>query len=79
MRGDASIARAGRREEAVVTRNRKIGIVIVLSTAISAATGLILGILHIQPAVGTAVVGIVIGTAVARGAFSDTPKKGNDC
>jgi len=56
-----------------MTRNRKIGIVIVLVTAVVAAIGLLTGYFNIQPAVGLAVVGIVIGTGVARGAFSGTP------
>ncbi len=56
-----------------MTRNRKIGIVIVLVTAVIAAIGLLTGYFNIQPAVGLAVVGIVIGTGVARGAFSGSP------
>ena len=53
--------------------NKKIGATIVLVTALLAAAGLLSGYLHIQPAVGLAVVGIVIGTGVARGAFSAPP------
>ena len=50
--------------------NRQIGTGIVLITAIGAATGVVLGILHVTPAVGAAVVGIVLGTAIARGTLS---------
>ena len=56
-----------------MTLNRKIGIAIVLLTAVLAAIGLLTGYFGIQPAVGLAVCGIVIGTGVARGAFSATP------
>jgi len=53
--------------------NKKVAIVIVLGTTIMAAVGLLTGFLSVQPAVGLAVVGIVIGTGVARGAFSASP------
>ncbi len=56
-----------------MTTNRKIGIAIVLVTAILAAVGLLTSFLNVTPAIGLAVVGIVIGTGVARGAFSATP------
>ena len=60
-------------KEVIVTRNRKIGAGIALATAMLAAAGLLIGFFNIQPAAGLAVVGIVIGTGVARGAFSVTP------
>jgi len=50
--------------------NRQIGIGVVLLTAIGAATGLVVGILSLAPAVGAAVTGIVLGTALARGTLS---------
>jgi hypothetical protein len=50
--------------------NKKIGAAIALVTAVLAAVGLLTGYFHIQAAVGLAIVGIVIGTGVARGAFS---------
>ena len=56
-----------------MTRNKKIGAAITLSLAMIAAIGLLTGYFTIQPAVGLAVVGIVIGTGVARGAFSAAP------
>jgi len=56
-----------------MARNRKIGAAVALVTAIVAAIGLLTGYFNIQPAVGLAVVGIVIGTGIARGAFSSTP------
>lgn len=56
-----------------MTTNRKVAISIVLGTAIVAAVGLLTDYFSIQPAVGLAVVGIVIGTGVARGAFSSRP------
>jgi len=56
-----------------VARNRKIGAAVALVTAIVAAIGLLTGYFNIQPAVGLAVVGIVIGTGIARGAFSSPP------
>jgi len=56
-----------------MTRNRRIGGAIALVLAIVAAIGLLVGYFSIQPAVGLAVVGIVIGTGVARGVFSPVP------
>ena len=56
-----------------MAKNKKIGAAIALATAIVAAIGLLTGYFSVQPAVGLAVVGIVIGTGVARGAFSSTP------
>jgi uncharacterized membrane protein (UPF0136 family) len=53
--------------------NKKIGAAVALVTALIAAIGLLVGYFDIQPAVGLAVLGIVIGTGVARGAFSSTP------
>ena len=53
--------------------NKKIGAAVALVTALIAAIGLLVGYFSIQPAVGLAVVGIVIGAGVARGAFSSRP------
>ena len=53
---------------------RQIGAGNALMMAIGAAIGLVVGICRITPAVGAAVVGIVLGTAVARGALSDKLK-----
>jgi predicted RND superfamily exporter protein len=53
-----------------MTTQRKLGAAIALVTAIGAATGVVVGYLNITPAVGAAVIGIVIGTGVARGMFS---------
>jgi len=52
---------------------KKIAILIVLSTAVAAAIGVVTGFFTITTAVGIAVCGIVIGTGVKRGAFSATP------
>jgi hypothetical protein len=56
-----------------MTTNRKLGAAISLATAIGAATGVIVGFLNTHTAVGIAVIGIVIGTGVARGMFSTVP------
>ncbi len=56
-----------------MTTQRTLGSAIALVTAIGAATGVIVGYLNITPAVGAAVIGIVIGAGVARGMFSTTP------
>ena len=56
-----------------MTTHRKLGAAIALVTAIGAATGVVVCYLNITPAVGAAVIGIVIGTGVARGMFSTTP------
>lgn len=50
-----------------MTANKQIGTGIILLTAIAAATGVVVGFVSVTPAVGVAVVGILIGTAVARG------------
>jgi uncharacterized membrane protein (UPF0136 family) len=52
--------------------HKKIGAAIALVIALLAAVGRLTGYFHIQAAVGLAIVGIVIGTGVARGAFSST-------
>ena len=56
-----------------MTTNRKLGTAIVLVTAIGAAIGVIVGVFTITTAIGVAVIGILIGTAVARGRFSTVP------
>ncbi|MGA2856092.1 MAG: hypothetical protein ABSE40_04445 [Candidatus Sulfotelmatobacter sp.] len=56
-----------------MTRNRKLGTAITLVTAVGAALGVLAGYISITTAVGAAVIGIVIGTAVARGRFSSAP------
>jgi len=60
-------------KEIVLATKKKLGAAITLATALLAAGGLLTGYLHIQPAVGLAVAGIVIGAGVARGAFSARP------
>ena len=50
--------------------DRQIGVGIILMTAIGAATGLAIGILSLAPGVGVAATGIILGTAVSRGALS---------
>jgi hypothetical protein len=71
MRRPAPLA-CSARKEVIVKTNRRIGAAIALSTATLATAGLLLGFFARTPAVGLAVVGIVIGTGVARGAFSAT-------
>ncbi len=56
-----------------MTTNRKLGAAIVLVPAIGAAIGVIVGVLSITTAVGVAVIGILIGTAVTRGRLSTVP------
>ncbi len=57
-----------------MTTHRRIGVAIVLVTAIVAAIGVLTGYLTITIAVGIAVIGILIGSAVARGRFSNAAK-----
>ena len=54
-----------------MTKQRSLGVAIVLIVAGGAALGLVTGHLSIVVGVGIAVIGIVIGTAVGRGKFSD--------
>jgi len=61
-----------------MTINRKIGIAIVLVSALAAAAGVITGYLSREVAVGIAVIGILIGSAMARGRFSNRPKPKSD-
>ena len=56
-----------------MTTNRKLGTAITLVTAVGSAIGVVVGYLNITSAVGVAVVGILIGTGVARGVFSTAP------
>jgi hypothetical protein len=56
-----------------MTTQRKLGIAIVLIAAIVAAIGVVGGFFSITSAVGLAVVGLLIGTGVARGRFSSVP------
>jgi len=53
--------------------NKRIAVAIVLFTAILAVVGVTTSFFSITTAVGVAVVGIVIGTGVRRGAFSSSP------
>jgi hypothetical protein len=52
---------------------KTIAILIVLSTAVAGAVGVVTGFFNITTAVGIAICGIVIGFGVVRGAFSATP------
>jgi len=56
-----------------MTPHNKAGATIALLTSLVAATGIIAGYLRVPIAVGVAMVGIVIGTALARGMFSRPP------
>jgi hypothetical protein len=53
-----------------MTTNRKIGSAIVIGAALIAVVGLTVAHLNIQVCVGIAVVGILIGSGVARGKFA---------
>ncbi len=53
-----------------MTTNRKIGAAITIGAALIAVAGLTIVHLDIPIAVGIAVVGLLIGTGVARGKFS---------
>jgi len=55
--------------------NRNLAVVIILATAIGAVAGLLLGTFHISPGIAGVLIGIVIGMAVARGAFTRTPRR----
>src|SRR5450631_2530854 len=70
MRAGPSCART---EEAGMTTNRRLGTAITRVTPVGSAIGVVVGYLNITSAVGVAVVGILIGTGVARGAFSTAP------
>jgi len=52
------------------TSHQKAGTGIAILSALGSATGLLLGQISTPIAVGIAVIGIVIGTRVARGMFS---------
>ena len=54
--------------------DRKLGAAIALVTPIVAVLGVILAVSKIQPALGGVMIGIVLGTAVARGYFAVKPK-----
>ena len=54
-------------------RHKTIGAAIAIAAAMFAAIGLVAVHLSSPIAVGIAVIGIVIGTGVARGSFSSTP------
>jgi hypothetical protein len=61
------------------TANQKAGAAVAILCAIGSVIALLLGYLGSASAIGVAIVGIVIDTGVARGAFSSTPnvtKKG---
>ena len=53
-----------------MSTNNAIGAAIALVTATGAAIGLVLGYFNARPAVAATVMGIVIGTGVAKGWFS---------
>jgi hypothetical protein len=53
--------------------NQKAGAGIAILCAIGSVIALLLGYVGSASAVGVAIVGIVIGTGVARGSFSSTP------
>ncbi len=57
-----------------MTTNRKVGVAIILGCALVAAVGLMVWHLAVPIGVGIAMVGIVIGTGVARGNFSSAHK-----
>ncbi|HXZ26634.1 MAG TPA: hypothetical protein VEG08_01405 [Terriglobales bacterium] len=55
------------------SKSRFAGVIIVLGASLGAAAGLLLGQVDRFLAVGIAVVGILIGSALARGSFADSP------
>ena len=61
-----------------MTKQKSLGVAIVLIVAGGAALGLVTGHLSIVVAIGIAVSGILIGTGVARGKFSDPSGPGKN-
>jgi len=55
------------------TKSRFAGVIMVLGASLGAATGLLLGQVDRFLAVGIALVGILIGSALARGEFHAAP------
>jgi hypothetical protein len=55
------------------TSHQKSGAAIAISAALGSAIGLMTGYVSRPSAVGIAIIGIVIGTGVARGMFSPAP------
>lgn len=54
--------------------DRKLGAAIALVTVVGAVIGVILAVFRIQPSLGGVMIGIVLGTTVARGYFFVKPK-----
>ena len=55
---------------------KRMGAAITLSIAIGAASALVLGISHVNPAIGAAVTGTIIGTGLALAIFLSAPDAG---
>ncbi len=66
------------KQRPVMTKQKSLGVAIVLIVAGGAALGLVTGHLSIVVAIGIAVSGILIGTGVARGKFSDPSGPGKN-
>jgi len=56
-----------------ITSHQKSGAAIAILAALGSVIGLVTGYLSRPSAVGIAIIGIVIGTGVARGVFSPAP------
>ena len=56
----------------MTSSSRYAGVIIVLGASLGAAAGLLFGQIDRFLAVGIAMVGILIGSAIARGTFADT-------
>ncbi|HYX70915.1 MAG TPA: hypothetical protein VE825_17400 [Terriglobales bacterium] len=58
----------------MTSRSRYAGVIMVLGASLGAAAGLLFGQLDRFLAVGIAMVGILIGSAIARGSFHSDPR-----
>ena len=59
-----------------MTGKKRMGSAIVFSIAVGAAAGLAVAFFHVNPAVGAAVSGTIIGTGLALAVFLSVPDAG---
>ena len=62
----------------MTNKSKSLGAVIAIGASAGAAAGILLGLTNLWVTIGIAIIGIVIGTGIARGKFASAPPRNEE-